>query len=59
LKILIAGDSAESRMALRKTLEAAGHKIRDASGGAEALKTAREIPPEMIVSNILKGSLLE
>ena len=57
MKVLIAGDNAEAGMALRKTPEAAGHEIRDASGGAEALKTAKEIPPEIISSDILKGGL--
>jgi len=53
MKILIADDNADSRKVLRKTLEAAGHEIMDASSGTEALQTIKETPVEMIISDIL------
>jgi len=52
MKILIADDNADARVILRKTLESAGHEIRDVSSGVEAMKLLKEIPAEMIVSDI-------
>ncbi|MEW6602920.1 MAG: response regulator, partial [Nitrospirota bacterium] len=53
MKILIADDDADSRTALRKTLEAAGHEITDVSSGQEALRVIHEAPPELIISDVL------
>lgn len=53
MKILIVDDNADSRIILRKTLESNGYTVMTASDGAEALKLAREAPPDMIISDIL------
>ncbi len=53
MKILIVDDNADSRTILMKTLESDGYTVMTASDGAEALKLAREAPPDMIISDIL------
>ncbi|GBE32162.1 sensor histidine kinase TmoS [bacterium BMS3Bbin05] len=53
MRILIVDDNEDSRMILKKNLESSGHTIEDACNGAEALKTAMESPPDMIISDIL------
>ncbi len=53
MKILIVDDDADSRLLLRKTLEWDGYSVMTASNGLDALKLARETPPDMIVSDIL------
>lgn len=53
MKILFAEDNEDSRLILRKTLESAGHTVREASNGADALQLARKEPPEMLISDIL------
>ncbi len=53
MRILIVDDNPDSRIILRKTLESDGYTVTDASNGAEALKAARELLPDMIISDIL------
>jgi len=53
MKILIVDDNADSRIILRKTLESDGYTVMTASDGAEALRLARDGPPDMIISDIL------
>ena len=53
MRILIVDDHADSRIILRKTLESDGYTVMTASNGAEALKAARELLPDMIISDIL------
>ncbi|MBC8414047.1 PAS domain S-box protein, partial [bacterium] len=53
MRILIAEDTEDSRIILKKNLESAGYEVRGAANGAEALKIAREFLPEMIISDIL------
>ena len=53
MKILIVEDNEDSRMILKKNLETVGHTVKEAFNGAEALKAAKESPPDMIVSDIL------
>jgi putative nucleotidyltransferase with HDIG domain len=53
LKILVVDDNADSRTILRQTLESDGYTVMTAQDGEEALKLAREAPPDMIISDIL------
>jgi len=53
MKILIVEDNEDSRIILKKTLESVGHTVEAATNGKEALKIARESPPDMIISDIL------
>ncbi|MBU0661612.1 response regulator, partial [Patescibacteria group bacterium] len=53
MKILIVDDNEDVRMILKKTLESNGYSVKDASNGKEALKAAKESPPDIIISDIL------
>jgi len=53
VKILIVDDNLDSRMILGATLKSDGYTVITAADGAEALKLAREAPPDMIISDIL------
>jgi PAS domain S-box-containing protein len=53
MHILIVEDSADSRLILKKTLEAEGHRVSEAVHGGEALALARAEAPDLIVSDIL------
>ena len=53
MKILIADDIEDARIILKKTLESDGYSVEAASNGSEALRMAKESPPDMIVSDIL------
>ncbi|HOO90234.1 MAG TPA: histidine kinase dimerization/phosphoacceptor domain -containing protein [Syntrophales bacterium] len=50
--ILIADDSEDSRLILKKTLESNGHRVEEAINGEEALRMAKKSPPGMIISDI-------
>lgn len=53
MKIIVAEDTEDARIILKTTLKSEGYDVRDASNGAEALKMAKEDPPDMIISDIL------
>ena len=53
MNILIVDDSENARMILKKTLESNGYSVKEASNGKEALKAAKESPPDMIITDIL------
>jgi len=53
MKILIVDDNADARIILAATLKSDGYTVVTASDGVEALKLAREAPPDMIISDIL------
>ncbi len=53
MKILVVDDIEDARIILKMTLESAGYTVQDAQNGVEALKIARESPPDMIISDIL------
>jgi len=53
MKILIVDDNEDARIILKETLESNGYSVKDASNGKEALKSAKESPPDMIISDIL------
>jgi len=51
-KVLVADDKADSRELLRILLERSGHTVWEASDGAEAVRSAREIVPDLIVLDL-------
>ncbi len=53
MNIIIAEDNEDARLILEKTLLSAGHNVRTASNGIEALQLTRDAPPDMIISDIL------
>jgi PAS domain S-box-containing protein len=52
-KILIVEDNAESRYLLEQLLTSKGHHIVAAENGEDALRLARQDPPEVIISDIM------
>jgi len=52
-KILIVEDNAESRYMLEQLLASKGHHIITAENGEDALRFARQDPPEVIISDIM------
>ena len=53
MKIITVDDNEDSRIILRETLLSQSHTVEAAINGEEALKMARESPPDMIISDIL------
>jgi len=53
MNIVIVDDNEDSRIILKKILEAQGWSVEMATNGEEALKMAKASPPEMIISDIL------
>ncbi len=51
-KVLIADDKAASRELIRILLEQSGHVVFEASDGHEAVHSAREILPDLIVLDL-------
>lgn len=51
--ILVVDDVEQSRYMLSVLLEGKGYKVTQACNGEEALDYARQVPPELIVSDIL------
>ena len=51
--ILIVEDNAESRYMLERLLASRGHRITAAENGQDALRFARQDPPEVIISDIM------
>lgn len=54
--VLIAEDETELAVTLAEVLRAAGHQVRTAPGGAEALALARELAPDLLISDWALGS---
>jgi len=50
--VLIADDSDQSRELVRIVLEQAGHSVREAANGSDALLIARAFPPDLIVLDL-------
>jgi CheY-like chemotaxis protein len=46
--VLIVDDDPLVRLILRSALESAGHEVREAAGGAEALRLFRAAPAELV-----------
>ncbi|MFO7599905.1 MAG: response regulator, partial [Candidatus Desulfacyla sp.] len=53
IKILIVEDQPESRYMLEQLLASRGHRVMSAENGEEALRLAREDPPDVIISDIM------
>ncbi len=51
--VLVVDDNREDRKLLRRILESAGHDVREASGGAEALEILRWDPPALLVLDLM------
>jgi len=51
-RILIADDDINNRLLLRLVLEHAGHEIREASEGGEALASAHVSKPDLIIMDL-------
>src|SRR5580658_8532752 len=51
-KVLVADDKATSRELVRVALEHAGYLVYEAADGAEALASAREILPDLIILDL-------
>jgi CheY-like chemotaxis protein len=51
-KVLVADDKATGRELIRTVLEQCGHEVFEASDGAEAVRRAREILPDLIILDL-------
>jgi len=51
-KVLIADDKETSRELIRTVLESLGHEVREASDGREAVRCAKEMPPDLIILDL-------
>lgn len=55
--VLVVDDEENNRMLLRDTLEAQGHTISEAPGGAEALGLLEEKPPDVVLLDVMMPRL--
>lgn len=53
MRVMIAEDDAASRYLLKAMLTSAGHEVEEAEDGQVALERARELPPDILVTDIL------
>jgi len=51
-KVLVADDKASSRELIRTVLEQSGHLVFEASDGMEALRSARDLLPDLIALDL-------
>lgn len=51
-KVLVADDKATSRELIRTVLEQSGYSVFEANDGTDALRSAREILPDLIVLDL-------
>ena len=56
-RILIADDHRANRAALASLLESAGYEVTTAANGLEALKTALERRPDLVISDVLMPAM--
>jgi CheY-like chemotaxis protein len=52
-EILVVDDNRANREALASLLEIAGHAVRKAQGARQALESAFERPPDLVISDVL------
>ncbi|MBI3361477.1 MAG: response regulator [Chloroflexi bacterium] len=58
-KILIIDDDPDIVLAVRLTLEGAGHKVSDAPNSAEGLRKLEEVKPDLIILDVMMDSTTE
>jgi CheY-like chemotaxis protein len=58
-KILVVDDDPTMIRALRKCLEAAGHKVFDAPNGEAGLKRLQELMPELLILDVMMNTATE
>ncbi len=51
-RVLIADDKETSRELIRMVLESLGHEVREACDGSEAVRYARDLPPDLIILDL-------
>lgn len=51
-KVLVADDKATSRELVRTVLEKAGYELYEAASGADAVRTAKEVKPDLIILDL-------
>ncbi|WP_109480778.1 response regulator [Paraburkholderia sp. C35] len=56
-KLLVVDDNADLRDYMRRILSAAGHEVHVAADGEAALAAAREVQPDLIVSDVMMPKL--
>ncbi|SDH54592.1 GAF sensor hybrid histidine kinase [Paraburkholderia steynii] len=56
-KLLVVDDNADLRDYMRRILSAAGHEVHVAGDGEEALAAARNLQPDLIVSDVMMPKL--
>jgi CheY-like chemotaxis protein len=52
-RVLVVDDEPDQRYLLRRIFERAGHDVVEAGDGAAALRSARESPPDLVVTDIM------
>ncbi len=52
-RILVVDDEPDQRFLLRRVFERAGHQVVEAGDGAAALDSARESPPDLVVTDLM------
>ena len=51
-RILVVDDEPNNRLLLAAILEHAGHRILEAADGDEALRSARAVPPDLVIVDL-------
>jgi CheY-like chemotaxis protein len=52
-RILVVDDEADERFLVRRMFERAGHEVRDARDGVEALRAVGEFAPDLVVTDMM------
>jgi CheY-like chemotaxis protein len=52
-RVLVVDDEPDQRFLLRRIFERAGHDVVEAGDGEAALRSARESPPDLVVTDIM------
>lgn len=51
--ILVVDDDADIRMVLRTNLEEEGFEVREAEGGAAAIESIKDDPPDLVILDVM------
>jgi CheY-like chemotaxis protein len=57
--ILIVDDDPDIVLAVRTTLESAGHKVFDALNGEEGIRKVQEVEPDLIILDVMMDTTTE